>query len=839
MESREVERLISAIEKIAVKNNSGESKTISSNEKDAAKKTNLLSASMQAAGKSTQIVSDLLSGDIRRSLRGFSGATDGLAKNFGLLGKVLGGFTVVAGIAYQAFDTVTDMTKSFRTLSDVGQTFGGSMFAMAEAAGAANLSMEEFADFMTKNSRVVASIGTKSFSDMGNQVRQNIKEFGMFGLTTSEVNDVVGDYAETLRLMGSLQSFTTSQAANATKDLIQETSALSYLTGKSRKEILKDTNQAMQDSSLAAKMSTMTADAQQNLIKSLQSATAQFAAQPGEVGASLSKMLTQTIAYSEAGGSAMTEFGQSIRGLAPAVFPIMDEFAKKVANGTATIEEQDEFLKQFKEAVPTQTLINLAASGDATAKQFLSMVQQMRVFTEEDRKRTKADLEAAEAKAKDSKAFTDFMLNLEDNYKRVLGGFTEGFMKAFQSFNQGQMSIPWDKIREGALSLGTWFGHLIADTGTLIQWFNNTLNVLQKLGTGIEWIASAFTAISNIVSPLTTKLNELTNGTGALTSLFVGGLTVAVAGAIAKLFSMPKQQTYNVANGTINVANQSGSNSGGFNAPDDKNPKDDGKGPKNNNKTSKLGKIASNLLDFTKNLPGVGLLGKGLGVLSIGSDMFDVAGKVNNLNSDDPNKKTNYGNIVEDSTALVSRLNPLSNTIQTLTDVTNVAKNTAMDAAGLTSGKETTSKMLEYGGKYAGIGATGGLMFGPGGALVGGAVGGAIGAARGVIGANKEEIENAASTAWSWIKKTTNLSTDKSFDNAESNRLNALKEISTSELNKTLNKNKENQTMIEQQSSRFDEQNAMIIAQNQQLIELTQAMVKSTRNLDFNTREQP
>jgi hypothetical protein len=837
MESREVERLISAIEKIAVKNNSGESKTVSSNDKDAAKKTNLLSASMQAAGKSTQIVSDLLSGDIRRSLRGFSGATDGLAKNFGLLGKVLGGFTVVAGIAYQAFDTVTDMTKSFRTLSDVGQTFGGSMFAMAEAAGNANLSMEEFADFMSKNSRVVSIMGTKSFSDMGNQVRQNIKEFGMFGLTTSEVNDVVGDYAETLRLMGSLQSFTTSQAANATKDLIQETSALSYLTGKSRKEILKDTNQAMQDSSLAAKMSTMSAEAQQKLTKSLQSATTQFAAQPGEVGASLSKMLTQTIAYSEAGGSAMTEFGQSIRGLAPAVFPIMDEFAKKVANGTATIAEQDEFLKQFKEAVPTQTLINLAASGDATAKQFLSMVQQMRIFTEEDRKRTKADLEAAEAKAKDSKAFTDFMLNLEDNYKRVLGGFTEGFMKAFQSFNQGQMSIPWDKIRDGALSLGTWFGHLISDTGTLIQWFNNTLNVLQKLGTGIEWIASAFTAISNIVSPLNEQIQKLTGGSGALADVLTGVLLVA-AGKVALSLLSVSNKTFTIGTATINVANQSGGNSNGFNTPDGKSPKDDDKGPKNN-KTSKLGKIASNLLDFTKNIPGAGLLGKGLGVLSIGSDMFDVAGKVNNLNSDDPNKKTNYGNIVEDSTALVSRLNPLSNTIQTLTDVTNVAKNTAMDAAGLTSGKETTSKMLEYGGKYAGIGATGGLMFGPGGALVGGAVGGAIGAARGVIGANKEEIENAASTAWSWIKKTTNLSTDKSFDNVESNRLNALKEISTSELNKTLNKNKENQTLIEQQSSRFDEQNAMIIAQNQQLIELTQAMVKSTRNLDFNTREQP
>jgi len=136
---------------------------------------------------------------------------------WGAFGVAVGG--LISGL--------TDMSRTYNKLTDVGQHFGGSIFEMQQAAGASGLTLEQFATQVTKNSTLIAQMGDtqtkgiEAFSAYQRSIRTNLKEFGYYGMTLSQVNEASGDFAETLRESGQWGKMTEAQRSAATVGFIK------------------------------------------------------------------------------------------------------------------------------------------------------------------------------------------------------------------------------------------------------------------------------------------------------------------------------------------------------------------------------------------------------------------------------------------------------------------------------------------------------------------------------------------------------------------------------------------------------------------------------------------
>ncbi len=175
----------------------------------------------------------------------------------------LGAFS---GAITAAISSLSDMSRTYTKMSDVGQMFGGSMFEMQKQAGESGLTLEDFAASVSKGSLVIARMnadqlkGVRGFTDYQKGVRENLKGFGYFGMTLSEVTDVTSSYAETLRMTGQWEKMTNEQRKGATVGFIKDMQGLAEVTGKSRDALMKQTAQVVSAPDISSAMANMTAD---------------------------------------------------------------------------------------------------------------------------------------------------------------------------------------------------------------------------------------------------------------------------------------------------------------------------------------------------------------------------------------------------------------------------------------------------------------------------------------------------------------------------------------------------------------------------------------------------
>jgi hypothetical protein len=204
--------------------------------------------------------------DFAHSIKGIHGGFAGMAtqvasstskvttfsKSVSLSGEGLSNLSkglLSASIAAGSFavEWVTNSYKTFESLANVGQTFGGSLLNMQIAAAQAALPLEEFA-------KAITAMGQQQFFQLGKQLRDNMKQFGQLSMSVSETNDVVSSYTTTMGMFGKLQTMSTREAVSGMTDLATESSALADLTGKNRMEMLKSMNTAMGDAVLRASL---------------------------------------------------------------------------------------------------------------------------------------------------------------------------------------------------------------------------------------------------------------------------------------------------------------------------------------------------------------------------------------------------------------------------------------------------------------------------------------------------------------------------------------------------------------------------------------------------------
>lgn len=584
------------------------------------------------------------------TLRSGTVAIDETIRAFREFGKVLEGGLIGEMIIKYA----SDLTTTYKKLNDYGQTFGGSILNMQTAAADAALPLDKFAKTITEFGPAVSNFGTKRFFDLGKQVRSNISQFGMFGMTLDQINELVGDYGETQRVWGQISTLNDQKAAASMADLAEETSALSSLTGKSRQQTLKDMNAALRDSSLRVKMFQQQGAANQQYGANVSKAMAFFAAQTGEAGTLLTQMLAQTIGKGNAifADQASTFFEAGAGGLVGS----FNDMSKAIENAGDLTDEQlsgfiNNFVDQGKALMPTLEL--QIKAGNKQAESIANMITETRKMSVE-------QLRTARAEQETKTVATKFLTNFENIWENISGRIRKGLFGAISSLTAwmdkpstvASFNYLGDMMEQMGATIGTLLGEIFQPER------------LQRLGESLSYIitgaVSLGAALINGVVAITPVLNWVAWGLGKLFGLITYGFSIftifhdwmakfsstiadVVTGLGVLLLYLAVKRwrdvadkpmsiaraVINVANGTVNggAANAAGNAAEQMLDANGK-PKATVKGASPMSKMGRMTSWGKNLLatgveNIKAGAKGTALLGTALGGLALASDWLD------------------------------------------------------------------------------------------------------------------------------------------------------------------------------------------------------------------------
>jgi len=671
--------------------------------------------------------------NLYKSTKDVAGQTKELAANF----KSMAAWIALVGTATtSAVNAVNASVDTYRDMSNVGQTFTGSMLKMQMAAADAALPLADFAKLIKDNAMAAAVIGTKGLGDMSKGLRASLREFDLLNLTTQDLNDYLSEYTETQRLYGNLQNLNQMQATSSMKDLAIETTKLSQMTGKNRMDIIKQTAQALRDDSMISLQLMNSGRNLQEFNDSTQKAIAHLAALPGEAGTLMSSMLSQTIGR---GSAELTDMSSDlIKGGMYGINSMMNEMAEKVKKGE--MPDMEEFRDRFvAEAKQNMSAIKWQAdTGNQYAKKIVQMVGQMSNLTG----KQLADLTKQQA-------ITSTVMRLQDTFNNFSGFLRTKFFTAveeiFKAFDNS-------KLKPQLEALGARFGELMDRFGTfLTKVFSpeNLLSMGNKLTSFLDGVGTALPKFLEVAGSLSEKFIAVvkpmiegfswihdkfgllgTAAAGLVAYLGVKGVGGLLGGYMAKIKGGLSEK-FNVGHGIDNVGIQNGglkvwvvnNGNGGF----DRGSRGRGRksGPRPNRPGSR----------------------------NRGGSVNRPAGRAGGIAGEAANKSGGFfkraakgvGNIVGKTGGLWGKLPGLAKG-----GALGIGASLALDALPDFAGK----KVLSAGSNIAGMASTGaaiGSIIPGAGTLIGGLVGGGLGAIKEAYD-NWDDITKTTSSIWDGAK---------------------------------------------------------------------------------------
>lgn len=451
-----------------------------------------------------------------------SNTSKSLTQMLPVLERVFG----AAGIVKLMASALDDTTKTYRELSQVGQTFNGSMLSMQIAAANAALPLNEFAEVIKKNSTVIAAIGTTSFMSMSKALRTSLMDVGQLGLTTSQLNASLGQYLDTQRLYGNLSNQSTEKTTSNMRALGVETLKAAQMTGMNTEKISESATAALRDESVRAKMMQMSASGIDSYGLSLNKAVIYMSALPGEAGKTLSSMLAQTAGR---GSALLSDASQTFIDAGMfGVTDLMDNMSKKVANNTWNDQDAADFNRKFvAEGMKNMASLQMqAATGNTAAKQAIVMISEMKEIS----KKNPEELAA-------QKGVTNFLQNLGVIIDNVSGLIRERFYKGLEAlmtrFEGFTDSPAWAAFSDKIGGMAERFGLFLSETITperLIAFGGGLASALEAAVKFATVIAGVVEKVVNVFGWLNDKVGLL--GT-ALVAFVAWQTAKAATGAVA------------------------------------------------------------------------------------------------------------------------------------------------------------------------------------------------------------------------------------------------------------------------------------------------------------------
>jgi len=229
--------------------------------------------------KSVQDATNRLASFARNAFTGTLEALGALSSELLLGGDKFSDFTKhLSGVPIvgQTFHTLAGFLdkniETYRSLSQVGATFGNDLFEMRKAAASAGLPLDQFAAAVQNNANLLAvfgessSDGAKRFAEVSKNLRTGRvgQQLMAMGFTMADVNDSLISYMDIQSRNGRLESMSTQQLAEEAADYAMEMDRLSRLTGIQRKELEKAVQANQTDARMRSMRSKLEGDALKN-----------------------------------------------------------------------------------------------------------------------------------------------------------------------------------------------------------------------------------------------------------------------------------------------------------------------------------------------------------------------------------------------------------------------------------------------------------------------------------------------------------------------------------------------------------------------------------------------
>jgi hypothetical protein len=497
-----------------------------------------------AATQQRRTVSGML--DDARS--GFNRGVDNVSGKLKLLGegsdgalaalKGLARGSFLGAIVGQLIDYGTSMVDNYRKMNDAGQGFVGGMTQMGKAAAAGGVTMDELVRITQKNAAAMSRLGgPEGFLGLAMGVRDNIRKYGMLGMTVSQINDLVGDYTDTMRIQGRLDTTSRAAAAEQISKLATNASILSQAFGQSREEILKQTAAAQRDAGVVSYRETLSADLQKRYDSMMNDLLPQFAALPGEAGKTLASLATQIAGHMDNPGIITSGPAKDLmdHGMADMVFRLRDLMQRAIE---APTEQNKKALADYR-LLLGNTLAQLAPSlrlMDATGQKLAALGPAMRQVISakqlQDAKNAATLEDSRAALTRAAMGFEDAWLKATGELRLKMYNMLEiglgGAMKGFENFKASGGLQQLQQALSGAASaifrlFGLAFsGNFAQDVATATQGF---LNGVTKVANGIEWLADKLQSHGGTILAVTGGFMGLKLAFGAL-GLLSGGTGV-------------------------------------------------------------------------------------------------------------------------------------------------------------------------------------------------------------------------------------------------------------------------------------------------------------------------
>lgn len=447
-------------------------------------------------------------------MKDFTGSFGGAIQSLNNLARFNGKLFAGAGIITALIMKAADLNETWREMTEVGQTFGGSMKVMQQAANNAGIPLELFAKLQKAHNVTIDAMGS-SFWQVNKQLRQNIRVSGMYGMSMEQLGDFTASYMEVSRQNGSLQSRTTGQLTGDMKDLAVTTTALAKASDKTREEITRLATSAMSSALSIGAMRSLPAEVRGMVSKSVELATAGFAALPGKAGEYFSNFFNDSLGINSSltqGGQTAVEAGMS--GLASE----MDAMSRKFRSGAGSMDDQINMQNSFIDQVDRNInqLRIQAGAGNQAAAQMLEMRGAMK-------KTTREELERNKKTAENTKAMTAFFASVEEIFaslKATFGkSFIDAFDKVFGGFKDFSKSKAMERLTDFVSKLGARLGTLL---GTALNDanINKLIEGLSNVTSGIFGFAAAIADNGPLWIGLTAMVKVLAGSIGIVSHLF-------------------------------------------------------------------------------------------------------------------------------------------------------------------------------------------------------------------------------------------------------------------------------------------------------------------------------
>lgn len=473
-----------------------------------------------------------------RDVHGFSNALEQFASRATKVGGLIFVFNELIRWGSAA-------TETYRQLSDIGQRFGGSMVEMQRQAAAAGMPLRDFGNLIEKNSGAVARMGgPQGLLAMQKSVRLAAEASGMYGMSVEQLNEYTGQYLDTYRMVGDIQSKNYARSAKAVNELALNVSAVSEITGKSRRAILEDAKAALSNPLFSAALYQNTANGLKGANDEIVNAVHLLAGQFGETGRILAGGLSETVG--KFGQAQFTELGKTFIKAGQGQFSALFEDASRrlqagenAAEVTADLTSKVKRMLDDPMVVENLRMLSLGSGESAqAAQQLLKMRQDLTAMSA-------AEVKAAKDRAKRATMETTLFNSFKSVWDRLTGTFLEGFLRPFSAMLNDPAAVEkWKKTFEvlagenGVVTqLGQQFGEFVnrvftpGNITSMVHGLNTFLSVMTVVGQIIFGFGKIVFGLLNGFNDIMRKIPGMSND--------MAGFATGLA-AIATFFAAKK-----------------------------------------------------------------------------------------------------------------------------------------------------------------------------------------------------------------------------------------------------------------------------------------------------------